>query len=155
MRCTKCNAEIDDYDITCPFCGQKTSEVYIRDVAELKQQIKENTPTITFSDIIYNLLCDKKDDSSGTRIAFLFFMLIFIAILIVVWSIVDPLSWFNFSDSWCELFDSFWSLLGLKPGGFLTKGGKGDIRVLITMFIVFFVAIRYVTGKDRSGDDNK
>ena len=58
MRCTKCKSEIDDYDITCPYCGQKTSELYIENLSELKQRITYETPTpeSNFSKIILRFI---------------------------------------------------------------------------------------------------
>ena len=157
MHCSKCKAEIDDYDVNCPFCGQKTSELYVRDVSELRKKIEENNPPITYSKIIQDLLCDRKDDSAGTRIAFIFFSAISIAIFIVIWSLVQPLSWFNFSDSLGKLFDSFWSLFGLTPEHYLVNHGRrgGDIRGFITILIVAPIIIRYIAGKDRSGENKK
>lgn len=156
MHCSKCKSKIDDYDITCPFCGQKTSELYVKDASDSQQKIKENNHLPTYLKVIEDLLCDRKDDSTITRVAFLFFTATSIAIFIVISSLVQPLSWFAFSDSLGKLFDSFWSLFGLTPDHYLVHhGGKGDIRSLITMFIVAPIIIRYIAGKDRSGKNKK
>ena len=150
MRCSKCKAEIDDYDVTCPFCGHKTSELYVRDVSELRKKIKDSTPPINFFKIIQDLFCDRKDESSGVRLISLYVLAGIIAIVVVIWSLVQPMSWFSFSDSLTKLFDSFWLLFGLKP-----TRGRGDIRSFLTFLIVFPILIRYITGKDRSKDNKK
>lgn len=154
MLCSKCKEEIDDYDVTCPFCGQKTSELYVRDVSELRQKIKNSNPPITFLKVVNDLLCDKKDDSVRTRVFFIFFIILFIAFFIAIWGLVQPEEYFNFSDSLSKLFDSFWSFFGLNPEDFDGKR-RGDIRVLITILIMITIGVRYIAGKDRSKDNKK
>ena len=90
-------------------------------------------------------------------ILFLFLILLILAILFVIGAFVPSIG--HFMDCFCELFgklyDSFWSLFGLKPPQpSINPNNKGDIRRIFTGVIIIviinylFVKAKYVFNKE-------